>query len=173
MTTLITGGSKCGKSSLAERILDGFHGRKFYIAAMQPFGDDAFEAIERHRKMRQGKGFETIEKYTDLHELSFPADSAALLECVGNLCANEMFRDNEVVCPIDAVLRGIRSVSESVSELVIVTNQVGSDGIAYSEETSRYIRYLGEINRCIAGFADNVIECVYGIPLLLKGELSC
>lgn len=173
MITLITGGSKCGKSSFAERILDGFHGRKIYIATMQPFGEDASEAIERHRKMRLGKGFETIEKYTNLHELSVTAGSAVLLECVGNLCANEMFRGNEIVCPTGNVISGIKAVSETASELVIVTNQVGSDGISYSEGTAQYIRCLGEINRYIAEIADNVIECVYGIPFVLKGELPC
>ena len=173
MTTLITGGSKCGKSSFAERILEKYPGRKIYIATMQPFGADAFEAIERHRKMRQGKGFETVEKYTDIDEITLPADCAVLLECMGNLCANEMF-SGEVVCdPTDKIISGIKRLSDSVSELVIVTNQVGSDGISYSEETAGYIRSLGMINSCIAGFADNVVECVYGIPVVLKGELPC
>ena len=62
MITLITGGSKCGKSSLAERIICGFSGKKFYIATMKPYGDEAFQAIERHREMRKGKGFKTIGK---------------------------------------------------------------------------------------------------------------
>ena len=173
MTTLITGGSKCGKSSLAEKLLNDFTGRKIYIATMQPFGRDAFEAIERHRKMREGKGFETVEKYTDIDELSLSADCAVLLECMGNLCANEMFSGGEVKSPVDKIVSGIKLLADSVSELVIVTNQVGGDGIAYTDGTAEYIRVLGEINRDIAGFADNVIECVYGIPLLLKGELPC
>lgn len=173
MTTLITGGSKCGKSSLAENILDSFQGRKIYIAAMQPFGADAYEAIERHRKMRAGKGFETIEKYTDIHELMLSRECAVLLECMGNLCANEMFSGDLVSDPPDKIVNGIKKLSYSVSELVIVTNQVGSDGIVYAEETMEYIRILGEINRRTAEIADNVIECVYGIPVLLKGEIPC
>lgn len=173
MTTLITGGSKCGKSSLAENILDSFQGRKIYIAAMQPFGADAYEAIERHRKMRAGKGFETIEKYTDIHELKLSRESAVLLECMGNLCANEMFSGDLISDPSDKIVNGIKKLSDSVSELVIVTNQVGSDGIVYAEETMEYIRILGEINRRTAEIADNVIECVYGIPVLLKGEIPC
>ena len=173
MTTLITGGSKCGKSSYAERILDKYPGRKIYIATMQPFGPDAFEAIERHRKMREGKGFETIEKYTDIADIPLPSDCAVLLECMGNLCANEMF-SGEVICdPADKIVSGIELLSDRVKELVIVTNQVGSDGISYSEETAGYIRSLGTINSRIAGFADTVAECVYGIPVVLKGELPC
>ena len=83
MTTLITGGSKCGKSSYAEKLLDGFAGRKIYIATMEPFGSDAQEAIKRHRLMRKGKGFETLERFTDIGGADIPKNCAVLLECVG------------------------------------------------------------------------------------------
>lgn len=173
MITLITGGSKCGKSSFAERMLESFIGRKIYIATMRPFGDDAFEAIERHRVMRDGKGFETIEKYTDIHEISLDSNCAVLLECVGNLCANEMFSGDVICRPNDKIVNGIRTLSHSVSDIVVVSNQVGCDGISYSDGTSSFIRSMGEINQSIARIADNVIECVYGIPVLLKGEMPC
>ena len=173
MTTLVTGGSKCGKSSLAERILDSFGGRKIYIATMRPFGEDAFEAIERHRKMRAGKGFETVEKYTGIGGTELPECCGVLLECMGNLCANEMFSGEGTGFSVSGIVDGIRTLAEKAGELVIVTNQVGSDGIAYPEGTADYIQALGEINAGIAAFADNVIECVYGIPVVLKGELPC
>ena len=64
--TLITGGAKCGKSKLAEKLLDSFMGNKIYMAAMLPYGEEAEAAIKRHRKLRKGKGFTTIEKYTDI-----------------------------------------------------------------------------------------------------------
>ena len=173
MTTLVTGGSKCGKSSLAEKLLDGFCGKKVYIATMQPFGEEALEAISRHRKMREQKGFGTIEKYTDIGKISLPANCAVLLECVGNLCANEMFSGDGMCYPDYKIISGIKRLSDFAAELVIVTNQVGSDGIDYAEGTAEYIRLLGEVNRRIAEFADKVIECVYGVPIVLKGEIPC
>ena len=91
MLTVVTGGSGSGKSELAENIAVKFTGKKYYIAAMQPFGEEALKRIERHRKMRAEKGFETIEKYTDIDELTFTRKDLVLLECVSNLCANEMF----------------------------------------------------------------------------------
>lgn len=170
MITLITGGSKCGKSSLAEKILDKFSGRKYYIATMHPYGSEAHDAIERHRKMRYGKGFETIEKYTSLNEIVIPDKSTVLLECMGNLCANEMFGD-KIINPVQKITDSIRYL-DSISEiLVIVTNEVGADGINYTSETMEYISYMGEINRNVADFADNVIECIYGIPVVRKGAL--
>ena len=44
--------------------------------------------------MRAGKGFETIERYTELDELLIPKDCVVLLECMSNLVANEMFRED-------------------------------------------------------------------------------
>ena len=41
----------------------------------------------------------------------------------------------------------------------------------YDPETVRYQQYLGRINRHIAKQADLVVEVVYGIPLIHKGEV--
>lgn len=173
MITLVTGGSKCGKSRYAEKILEGFQGRKFYIAAMKPFGADALEAIERHRLLRSGKGFETIEKYTDIGELSLPPGCGVLVECIGNLCANEMFQGRTVQSSSEKILSGIKALTVNAAETVIVTNQVGADGVPYPEGTAEYISELGAINTGIAALADNVVECVYGIPVILKGGRPC
>ncbi len=169
--TLITGGSKCGKSRLAEKLLDKYTDNKFYIATMQPYGEEAFAAIERHRGLRTGKGFETIEKYTALHELTLPAGSAVLLECIANLCANEMFSADCSPDHAERIISGIEHLKNSSSELVTVSNNVGSDGINYSPETNRYIEVMGRLNARLAALADNVIECVYGVPMVLKGRL--
>lgn len=173
MTTLVTGGSKCGKSGYAEKIFDHIHGRKLYAATMRPYGEEAYAAIERHRRMRAGKGFETIEKYTDIHEIPLTDNCAVLLECMGNLCANEMFCGDAVIDPTEKIVNGVYHLSRIAGDIVIVTNQVGGDGADYAEGTAEYIRILGGINRRIAEFADNVIECIYGIPVLLKGVLPC
>ncbi len=171
MMTVVIGGSKCGKSGYAEKILDTFDGKKLYIATMIPYGDEAQSAIERHRKMRSNKGFETVEKYTDLNEIRLPKNNAVLLECMGNLLANEMFRDEEITDPTEKIIKGIESLKSQAEHLVIVTNDVGGDGISYESGTSEYIRVMGRINRRMSEIADNVIECVYGIPLAVKGKL--
>lgn len=173
MITLVTGGSKCGKSSFAERLLDGFAGRKIYIATMEPFGEDAHEAIRRHRMMRKDRGFETMERYTDIGGAELPEGCGVLLECVGNLCANEMFSGGEMIYPAGRIVSGIKSLAGRASELVIVTNQVGADGISYEEGTAAYIGEMGRINAMLADIADCVVECVYGIPVVLKGEVKC
>ena len=175
MMILITGGSKCGKSALGERLLSSWKLSIFYIATMIPYGEEAHEAIARHRAMRKNKGFVTVERYTDIGGLTLPVEKsekkcAALLECMGNLCANEMF-EAASPDPCGRILAGIRAFSRRVAHLIIITNQVGSDGIAYPEATMRYIENLGSLNAELAEMADCVIECVYGIPVPLKGGL--
>ena len=173
MTVMITGGSKCGKSSFAERIFDIIRGRKIYLATMKPYGEEAEKAIERHRILRAGKGFETIEKYTDISELTFDNMDSVLLECIGNLLANEMFRNEEIELCADKIADEIKQISTKVNNLVMVTNQVGSDGMDYQEGTELYIKEMGKLNQKIASIADTVVECVYGIPVILKGEKPC
>lgn len=171
MTTLITGGSKCGKSRLAEKLLDRYTENKFYIATMQPYGEEAFAAIERHRKIRAGKGFETVERYTGLDGLILPEGCCVLLECIANLCANEMFGGDGINDPTERIMRGIENIRRQAGEFVIVTNNVGSDGIDYTPETNKYIEVMGRLNARIAALADNVTECVYGVPVILKGRI--
>ena len=67
-------------------------------------------------------------------------------------------------------MEGIRSLSEQARELVVVTNEIFSDGIEYSPETVQYQAFLGQINQEIAKMAGNVTEVVYGIPLCHKNE---
>ena len=169
MIFLITGGSKNGKSHIAEDILCKYDIEKYYIATMQPFGEEAEIAIERHRKMRSGKGFKTIEKYTDIDEIDLPQNCGVLLECVGNLVANEMFSAHSENV-VEKILNNIKKLDMEV--LVIVTNQVSYDGVEYPKETMEYIKNLCEINNRLSEIADTVIEAVYGIPVILKGELK-
>ena len=171
MITLVTGGAKCGKSHYAEKIFENYFGRKFYVATMQPYGDEALSAIERHRKIRAGKGFETIEKYTDIEKIELPKNCGILLECTANLCANEMFQDDETCDPTKKIIHGFEHLKSCSEMLVIVTNEVGGDGISYEKGTAEYIKIMGKINAKAAEISDNVIECVYGIPVPLKGRI--
>ena len=147
MIHLITGGSGSGKSAFAEASIVALgEAQRFYIATMYPFDEESFRRIERHRNMRKEKKFTTVECYTDLKKLQLPSGCNILLECMSNL------------------------VAKTASNLVIVTNEIFSDGIDYDPETIRYQNYLGEINRKIASLADQVTEVVYGIPVRVKGE---
>lgn len=173
MMILLTGGSGCGKSSYAEDLCMKRPEPRYYIAAMKPYGPEGQERIARHRKLREGKGFQTIEKYTDLAEVHLHERGTALLECICNLTANEMFsEDGAITEPYDKVLEGVEALEKQCETLVVVTNDVGADAHAYDEGTNAYIDAMGRINAALAVKADLVLEIVCGIPLVLKGELK-
>ena len=102
MTVLVIGGSGSGKSSFAEDVLEKFpESRKYYIATMQIYDEEGKKKVERHRRIRKEKGFFTIESPTDVHKNCIKADikkkdSAAILECISNLVANEMFKEDDI-----------------------------------------------------------------------------
>ena len=137
---------------------------------MHPYDEESYKRVERHRKMRAGKGFETVECYTGLENLEFPQDAIVLLECMSNLAANEMFEESGAGADtVEAVLRGVRKLKSQVRHLVIVTNEIFSEAASYEGDTVRYQEYLGKINQKLGEMADQVVEVVYGIPIWHKG----
>lgn len=172
MIHIVTGGSGSGKSAFAEEQIVNLQGDvRIYIATMYTFDEESRRRVERHRRMRAGKRFETVECYTHLEELKIPKGADVLLECMSNLTANEMYQEGgagENTC--EAVCRGIDALAAQAENLVVVTNEVFSDGITYDRETQRYLKYLGTINQYLARIADSVTEVVYGIPVRIKEE---
>lgn len=176
MMTLIIGGSGSGKSAYAEEYLTRLAktGRKYYIATMQVFDGEGQAKIERHRRLRAGKGFCTIEQPTQVERaLAYMegTEHAALVECISNLTANEMFSGEAIrgVSEVaELVTDGIRMLRESTGQLVVVSNNIFEDGICYEETTRKYIKAMGAINGRLAAMADKVIEVVVGIPVVIK-----
>lgn len=99
MMTLIIGASCSGKSEYAERCLEDAGTGRIYIATMAARDAESLERVRRHRQRRAGKRYRTVECPTGLAcaARKIPEDSAVLLECIGNLAANELF-----LCPSDA-----------------------------------------------------------------------
>ena len=174
MLMIVTGGSGSGKSAYAEeQIMKLGEGSRIYIATMMSFDAEGDRRIERHRKMRAAKNFQTIECYMDLSSVNLPPDGIVLLECMSNLAANEMYAPGGAgENMVESILQGIQSVLSQVKALVVVTNEVFSDGQEYDSQTMQYLEYLGIINQELAKEADTVTEVVCGIPLVRKGRMD-
>jgi adenosylcobinamide kinase/adenosylcobinamide-phosphate guanylyltransferase len=169
MRTIVLGGAACGKSEYAEALAVSLPLPRFYIATMMPFDGEDILRIEKHRAMRAEKGFHTMERYTDLAGLRLPERGTVLLECLGNLTANELFSAGGALHgALEAIVEGVEKLEAQCDDLVVVSNDVFSDGSSYTEETMRYIETLAAINRTLARRYERVVELVCGIPLTYK-----
>lgn len=173
MMTLVVGGAASGKSEYAEGILlQSPAVPRIYLATMEPYGEEGRRRVEKHRAMRAGKGFRTVERFTDLAGIDVPAGSAVLLECLGNLCANELYSPCGAGAEgaEQAILDGLCHLAAQCRELVVVSNEVGSGGSVYKGDTLRYLRLLGRLHCRLAEWAGNVCEVACGLPFYHKGR---
>ena len=170
MFTLVIGGAASGKSEYAESLI--LHANVFpriYIATMESCDSECRARIVRHRALRAKKSFETVECYTALERLRLPGGGAVLLECMGNLVANELYNSfGAGADAVTAILRGVDSVLRQCRELVVVSNEVFSGGCDYEGDTLRYLKILAAVNRALAARADNVAEIVCGHAVYYK-----
>ena len=175
-------------------------GRLLYIATMYPYkwntteiDPETMQRIERHRAVRADKGFDTVECYRHVEHIVAKRQDVLLLECMSNLLANEMYLEqdsddgglaetmsevektgvgmSETLSPVSKkIVQALVNLSTRVQDVVIVTNDVFSDGgsLTYDESTREYVKNLAEINCALAREAATVTEVVCGIPVIVK-----
>ena len=170
MIHLITGASASGKSAYAEEQAAKLNRSVYYVATMHKDGSQELnQRILRHQKIREYRGFETIEKEQNIGEIRVSSKSTVLVECLSNLLANEIFLgQNPPFAAADKIRKDIETLAGKCENMVLVTNEVFSDGVQYSEEMKEYVRALADLNCRLAKRADWVTEVVYTIPLEIK-----
>ena len=170
MLILVSGGSASGKSEFAEGLVtaSGLETRA-YLATMQVWDAESERRVERHRRMRAGKGFATVECPVNLAGAVLPAGCAALLEDLSNLTANEFFgpQGREGAVRPGALRRGAgggagRPAGGGHQRAVLRRNGLRPRDLAYLD-------VLARLNRAVARRADRVYEVVCGIPIAWKG----
>jgi adenosylcobinamide kinase/adenosylcobinamide-phosphate guanylyltransferase len=170
MILLVTGGSGCGKSTWAEAQISALEGdQRVYLATMLARDGESLRRVARHRARCRHLGFETLECPVDIASAEIAPGSVVLLEDLVNLTANEMFDGGSPA----RIVPALQDLAARCSHLVMVTNDLFSDGGNYSPSVQEYLRCLADIHREAAGMADCMVEMVYSIPVVLKGELPC
>lgn len=189
MLHLVIGGSASGKSEYGERLVVDYYKNAvqdtkiaenekaalYYVATMYPYDEESVKRIEKHQRLRAGKGFETIEcpyHFKKTMEQAIVSDkrktSFILLECMSNLLANEMYMEEGAVFDEESakkeIIEPVLEVAKQVADFVIITNEIFSDGMDYGS-SEKYIALLGFINKELAKHADDVTEVVCGIPV--------
>jgi adenosyl cobinamide kinase/adenosyl cobinamide phosphate guanylyltransferase len=163
--TLLIGGARSGKSSLA--VEWGLRQRvPVTVIATAPADDSGMaDRIERHRQERPAT-WTTIEETIDLAgALVAVADGAVIIDCLTLWTSNLMWSgraDDE----IEALASDVATLA-STKTVVAITNEVGSGVHPETELGRRYRDVLGRVNQAWADAAEATLLLVAGRAALL------
>ncbi|MBE6086674.1 MAG: adenosylcobinamide kinase/adenosylcobinamide-phosphate guanylyltransferase [Clostridium beijerinckii] len=174
MNYLIIGGSKSGKSEVGERIaLTLNRNEVIYIATMNPYDREDEERIEKHKKSREGLNFKTLEVPRDLDSVIniINCKDTVLIDSITSLLTNEMFNANDIIKnPSHKILSNLRQIMNNAKNVITVSDYIFNDAIQYDETTENFKKELAIINRGLANYCENVIECSFGLIKYIKHE---
>ena len=177
---LITGGSRSGKSTFAERLLQN-RDDVLYIATAAVTDKEMEKRIKKHRERRNPK-WETFEGYKGLHNIVDEyKHKYIMLECIGTMITNIIFDeecDFDNMCAEDIeklrddikrqIEEFIKSVKEKDREVIIVTNEVGWSLVPEYKLGRIFSDILGYLNQFIGSVSDEVYLVACGFPMKLK-----
>jgi adenosylcobinamide kinase/adenosylcobinamide-phosphate guanylyltransferase len=163
---LVTGGSRSGKSALAERLVLSLGDSAVYIATAEAGDAEMAARIAAHRT-RRGACWRTVEERRDLVGVLDRTDGGPprLVDCLTLWLSNLMLAGQDWRADAEALAGGLRRQS---SPVVIVTNEVGAGIVPESALARSFRDAAGEVNQMIASVVDEVWLTVAGLPLRLK-----
>ena len=146
----------------------------YYWATMTPRDSEDRARIRRHIADRDGWGFQTIERSTDLPAALPQIDSRGviLLDSVTALLANEMFPgpEPELTAP-ERVRQGLMALCDQAESVVFVSDFIYSDAGRYDPLTEAYRRGLAALDRALCARCDAAAELCGGNVTVHKGVL--
>ena len=177
MKIFISGGCKNGKSTYAQKFAAKQNDKTsglYYIATMTPKDSEDIERVRRHQAEREGWGFDTIEmpKYILGCLPLINPGASVLLDSATALFANEMFTGDRVDhSAAQRVADDLKTLVNSLENIVIVSDAIYSDAFLYDSLTEDYRRGLALIDRTLARHCDVVLEASFGTLTVHKGTL--
>ncbi len=167
--TLLLGGARSGKSTLAVRLGERFMGDVTFVATAEPFDDDLAVRVAQHRAERPP--WPTVEAPVSLADAirSAPAEHMVIVDCltvwVGNLYAHEVA---DRASSYDALIAALARDAPTV----MVSNEVGM-GLHPDTPLGRdYRDELGRLNQRVAAAAATTLLMVAGRAVALTDPME-
>jgi adenosylcobinamide kinase/adenosylcobinamide-phosphate guanylyltransferase len=162
--TLILGGARSGKSTLASRLALESGKPVIFIATAEPRDDEMAARISRHRGDRPA-AWRTIEAPLDLQAAVMTTASGhfLILDCL-TLWVSNLLEQGKKAGEISAAAEHL--AQEMSGRLgVVVTNEVGLGIVPLNELARVYRDLLGTVNATFATFAERAVLMVAGRAL--------
>ena len=161
-TTLVLGGTRSGKSTVAERLASRLGGRAVTYVATAVVGDDeSLAARIAVHQARRPASWTTVEAGDDLPALLRSLDGVVLLDAVGPWVAS--LGDSAV--PVDDLCAALAA---RPGNTVVVSEEVGLSVHPPTAAGRAFVDALGSLNQAVAVVAGEVLLVVAGrvLPLL-------
>lgn len=165
--TLLLGGARSGKSTLAVKLAERT-GRPVTYLATAAAGDDEMAArIAAHRAERP-RHWDTVEDPTPTPTTLAVVDPSRLVvvDCLTLWVANVLDRSDDEILAQGVALAG--ALAQRPGGAVVVSNEVGSGIVPADPATRRYRDLLGMVNAAFAERADPALLVVAGRVLPLR-----
>ena len=169
--SLILGGIRSGKSSLAERLVSEQPDPVVYVATATAGDGEMSERIRRHQR-RRPVSWGLVEEPVELGSLlnrqaTLSPPPCVLIDCMSLWVSNLLHAGDALfVREKESFLTALAGYPGSV---VIVSNEVGLGTIGMDPLTRRFADELGWLNQALAKRCDRVVMSGAGIALTLKG----
>jgi adenosylcobinamide kinase/adenosylcobinamide-phosphate guanylyltransferase len=178
--TLVTGGSRSGKSSFGEELFKE-EDDVLYIATSTITDDEMKQRVAIHKSRRNQK-WQTFEGYRDLYKVIEETDcKCIILECITTMITNLMFDkhtdfdnllkedrqtlEDGITEEITKILSNCRKFDK---ELVIITNEVGFGLVSEYPLGRIFTDISGRVNQLLGKLSDDAYLVVAGLTLKLK-----
>lgn len=172
---LFVGGTRSGKSDLAQRYAEGFGPQRAFIATALVRDAETRQRMERHQA-RRGQGWHTVEAPLDLLQAlkdcaASGRDAVALVDCITFWLCNLQEQGHSATQILDTVGALAAWLPQAPLPVALVTAEVGQ-GIVPASALGRWFRDLaGEVNQVLAKACPQVLLIQCGLPLALKGRI--
>lgn len=169
--SLILGGTRSGKSRLAERLAADSGLAVSYVATATA-GDGEMQArIERHRRQRPAE-WGLIEEPLQLARVlreQAAEDRCLLVDCLTLWLTNLLLAEDERLLE-DQQAALLDTVPQLPGRLILVSNETSMGITPLGELSRRYADAAGLLHQALAQRCDQVVLTVAGLPHVLKGE---
>ena len=174
MITLVLGGTRSGKSAVAEALVARSGGPVLYVATAEAGDAEMSARIAAHRRRRPAEWVTLeapLEPARAVREWLGAADTV-LLDCLGLLVSNVLLAEGDAGDPAARLTRLgdelLGLVADHGARVIVVSSEVGAGLVPLSAIGRLYLDLLGDLNQRIARAADHAYLVVAGLAIDLK-----
>lgn len=165
--TLVLGGTRSGKSAIAERIAGGSGAAVTYVATGRASDEAMAERIANHQRRRAHRGWSTVEVAAgqpgSLPDVLRGVPGTALVDALGTWVASF----DDLTPDAGSLVAALIERRTAGRATVVVSEEVGLSVHPPTEVGRQFVDVVGDLNQAVAGIADDVLLVVAGrvVPL--------